>query len=181
MVRSQRARVFMRSGKARFRVSVAKSNGEGKERILDLVEKQKREALNKFSRRRKRLKVTKGDLERMSSPVAAAVSSGSGKDVDPGKTVSVGWQKRRKKETSLRCHQCHKNNKGRVVECLMCKRKKYCIQCLERWYPKLPEALCAKACPSCRRNCNCKSCLRGTENARVCFRTMPRTNVGEGN
>lgn len=34
----------------------------------------------------------------------------------------------------LMCHQCQRNDKGRVVRCLKCKRKRYCIPCLMKWY-----------------------------------------------
>jgi hypothetical protein len=34
----------------------------------------------------------------------------------------------------LMCHQCQRNDKGRVVRCLKCKRKRYCIPCLTKWY-----------------------------------------------
>ncbi|XP_059656249.1 lysine-specific demethylase JMJ29-like isoform X2 [Cornus florida] len=58
------------------------------------------------------------------------------------------------------CHQCQRNDKGRVVRCTKCKRKRYCVPCMTRWYPKMPEEAFADACPVCRENCNCKSCLR---------------------
>lgn len=37
-------------------------------------------------------------------------------------------------EESLMCHQCQRNDKGRVVRCTKCKRKRYCIPCLNNWY-----------------------------------------------
>ncbi|KAA8531269.1 hypothetical protein F0562_005972 [Nyssa sinensis] len=58
------------------------------------------------------------------------------------------------------CHQCQRNDKGRVVRCTKCKRKRYCVPCMTTWYPKMPEEAFAKACPVCCGNCNCKSCLR---------------------
>jgi len=36
-------------------------------------------------------------------------------------------------EVSLMCHQCQRNDKGRVVRCKLCKRKRYCIPCLNTW------------------------------------------------
>ncbi|XP_022726110.1 lysine-specific demethylase JMJ25-like [Durio zibethinus] len=65
-------------------------------------------------------------------------------------------------EESLTCHQCKRNDKGRVVRCKLCKRKRYCIPCLTNWYPKMSEEAIADACPFCRDNCNCKACLRMT-------------------
>ncbi|KAJ6398017.1 hypothetical protein OIU77_018933 [Salix suchowensis] len=58
------------------------------------------------------------------------------------------------------CHQCQRNDNGRVIRCLKCKRKRYCIPCLTKWYPKMTEDDIASACPVCLGNCNCKSCLR---------------------
>ncbi|KAI5401748.1 hypothetical protein KIW84_066279, partial [Lathyrus oleraceus] len=61
---------------------------------------------------------------------------------------------------SLMCHQCQRNDKGRVVRCTKCKRKRFCIPCITNWYPKLKETDVAEACPVCCDNCNCKACLR---------------------
>ncbi|XP_060963342.1 lysine-specific demethylase JMJ26 [Cannabis sativa] len=61
---------------------------------------------------------------------------------------------------SLMCHQCQRNDKGRVVSCKQCKRKRFCIPCLKNWYPTIPEEDIAESCPVCRRNCNCTTCLR---------------------
>ncbi|KAJ6737128.1 hypothetical protein OIU85_019217 [Salix viminalis] len=63
-------------------------------------------------------------------------------------------------EVCLMCHQCQRNDNGRVIRCLKCKRKRYCIPCLTKWYPKMTEDDIASACPVCLGNCNCKSCLR---------------------
>ncbi|XP_059074219.1 lysine-specific demethylase JMJ27-like isoform X2 [Cryptomeria japonica] len=60
---------------------------------------------------------------------------------------------------SLMCHQCQRNDKGRVVWCSKC-NKRYCVCCIERWYPERSEEEIAKACPFCCGNCNCKACLR---------------------
>lgn len=61
---------------------------------------------------------------------------------------------------TISCHQCHRSDKGRFVECRKCGRKRYCIPCMTKWYPKTIEKDFAEACPVCRDNCNCKSCLR---------------------
>ncbi|XP_022938431.1 lysine-specific demethylase JMJ25-like [Cucurbita moschata] len=61
---------------------------------------------------------------------------------------------------SLMCHQCQRNDKGRVVRCTKCRRKRYCIPCLQNWYPHTSEEEIAESCPVCRGNCNCKACLR---------------------
>ncbi|KAK6150846.1 hypothetical protein DH2020_015778 [Rehmannia glutinosa] len=58
------------------------------------------------------------------------------------------------------CHQCKRNDKGRVVRCTKCGSKRYCVPCITRWYPRMPEEAFAEACPVCCNNCNCKNCLR---------------------
>ncbi|XP_058216306.1 lysine-specific demethylase JMJ25-like isoform X2 [Rhododendron vialii] len=58
------------------------------------------------------------------------------------------------------CHQCQRNDKGRVVRCHGCKTKRYCVPCMNTWYPKMTEEDFANACPVCQYKCNCKSCLR---------------------
>lgn len=35
---------------------------------------------------------------------------------------------------SLMCHQCQRNDKGRVVRCQKCNRKRFCILCCKTWY-----------------------------------------------
>ncbi|XP_020112685.1 lysine-specific demethylase JMJ25-like isoform X1 [Ananas comosus] len=73
---------------------------------------------------------------------------------------------KRKKKPSLRgidarmCHQCQRNDKGRVVNCEKCVHKRFCVPCITRWYPHLTEEEFAKKCPFCCKNCNCKACLR---------------------
>ncbi|OMO80621.1 hypothetical protein CCACVL1_12849 [Corchorus capsularis] len=66
----------------------------------------------------------------------------------------------KKFSNSLMCHQCQRNDSGRVVNCTKCYNKRYCIPCITRWYPKLSEKEIAASCPVCLGNCNCKSCLR---------------------
>ncbi|XP_019441694.1 PREDICTED: lysine-specific demethylase JMJ25-like isoform X6 [Lupinus angustifolius] len=63
-------------------------------------------------------------------------------------------------EKCLMCHQCQRNDKGEVVRCTRCKRKRYCLFCLKSWYPEWKHADVAEACPVCRGNCNCKACMR---------------------
>ncbi|XP_069144199.1 uncharacterized protein [Solanum lycopersicum] len=58
------------------------------------------------------------------------------------------------------CHQCQRNDKGRVVRCTSCKTKRYCVPCMTTWYPGMPEVAFEESCPVCRQNCNCKTCLR---------------------
>lgn len=65
-----------------------------------------------------------------------------------------------KGEDALMCHQCQRNDKGEVVRCMNCKRKRFCFPCMNRWYPQLTPDDFATMCPFCQGNCNCKSCLR---------------------
>ncbi|KAK8928438.1 hypothetical protein KSP39_PZI017815 [Platanthera zijinensis] len=63
-------------------------------------------------------------------------------------------------EDALMCHQCQRNDKGAVVRCQACNRKRYCYPCMKRWYPHLEPKDFARKCPFCQFNCNCKLCLR---------------------
>ncbi|KAJ7539676.1 hypothetical protein O6H91_11G105000 [Diphasiastrum complanatum] len=63
-------------------------------------------------------------------------------------------------EGSRMCHQCQRNDKGKVAFCLQCNRKRYCHPCIDRWYPNKSYEEFAQACPFCQGNCNCKACLR---------------------
>ncbi|KAL5153693.1 Lysine-specific demethylase JMJ25 [Glycine soja] len=57
-------------------------------------------------------------------------------------------------EGPLTCHQCKRNDKGRVVRCKCCNKRRFCLL-----YPHLKEDDIAEKCPVCRGNCNCKACL----------------------
>ncbi|WOL01249.1 lysine-specific demethylase JMJ25 isoform X1 [Canna indica] len=63
-------------------------------------------------------------------------------------------------DDALMCHQCQRNDKGRVIWCNSCRKKRFCVCCIKRWYPHLSEADFAEKCPFCCNNCNCKACLR---------------------
>ncbi|XP_074319838.1 uncharacterized protein LOC141656727 isoform X2 [Silene latifolia] len=67
-----------------------------------------------------------------------------------------------KKEQTSMCHQCLNCDKHKddVVSCLHCKKKRYCYQCLEKWYPGKTMKEVQEACPFCRGNCNCRYCLQ---------------------
>ncbi|KAK1270710.1 hypothetical protein QJS04_geneDACA004416 [Acorus gramineus] len=99
-----------------------------------------------------------GEAEEVSSTSARVLrprkASDKGKEVEPQK------RKLRTGENATMCHQCQRNDKGRVVHCKKCKSKRFCIPCLTRWYPSLSEEDIEKACPVCCKNCNCKACLR---------------------
>ncbi|XP_004308619.1 PREDICTED: lysine-specific demethylase JMJ25-like [Fragaria vesca subsp. vesca] len=80
---------------------------------------------------------------------------------EDGLVKSRRWSKA---DVSTMCHQCQRNDNGRVVRCGGCSRrgdrKRYCIPCIKKWYPNSSEEDFAEACPVCLGNCNCKACLR---------------------
>ncbi|KAK0594289.1 hypothetical protein LWI29_023474 [Acer saccharum] len=57
------------------------------------------------------------------------------------------------------CHQCMTKNRGTVV-CNRCMKKRFCISCIEKWYPMSSKQEIFEACPFCRGICNCKACLK---------------------
>ncbi|KAJ3691070.1 hypothetical protein LUZ61_020234 [Rhynchospora tenuis] len=88
-------------------------------------------------------------------------ASNTGKRRKTGQNNSEGAKRLLKKgEDSLMCHQCQRNDKGRVVHCTKCKTKRFCVPCMTSWYHLLSEQEIAEKCPVCRGNCNCKGCLR---------------------
>lgn len=58
------------------------------------------------------------------------------------------------------CHQCLRSNKYAVVLCSNCKKRRYCHNCVAKWYPERTTEEVEKACPFCRGNCSCRACLR---------------------
>ncbi|KAF5189861.1 lysine-specific demethylase JMJ25 [Thalictrum thalictroides] len=89
--------------------------------------------------------------------------------------VSLDVVTKGKKQGSLMCHQCQRNNKGDVVCCHNCKTKRYCYPCLKKWYPGKAKEEIENVCPVCCGNCNCKACLR--ENIVVSSHEEPDPNV----
>ncbi|KAG5588431.1 hypothetical protein H5410_048865 [Solanum commersonii] len=76
------------------------------------------------------------------------------------KRKKMSFSNSRKKGESKMCHQCQRSDKERVVCCSKCKVKRYCLACINRWYPGMLEEDFLKACPVCRNLCNCLACLR---------------------
>lgn len=65
---------------------------------------------------------------------------------------------------SSMCHQCHKKDKEGVILCTACPKKwegkkRYCINCVQLWYPNTSYEAIVEACLTCCGNCNCRSCL----------------------
>ncbi|KAJ7965343.1 Lysine-specific demethylase JMJ25 [Quillaja saponaria] len=68
--------------------------------------------------------------------------------------------KSKNEHRSLMCHQCLRNDRSALVICSRCKRKRYCYECLSKWYPEKTREEIEVACPFCVGNCNCRVCLK---------------------
>ncbi|PKA67037.1 Ribonuclease E/G-like protein, chloroplastic [Apostasia shenzhenica] len=113
-------------------------------------------------------------------PKRRAVLDRENKDQSSKRKILTG-------DDALMCHQCQRNDKGDVVRCATCTKKRFCYPCMTRWYvvffffslsshtnagklflcylisfryPQLTPDDFAEKCPVCRFNCNCKACLR---------------------
>ncbi|XP_039063395.1 lysine-specific demethylase JMJ25-like isoform X2 [Hibiscus syriacus] len=134
-----------------------------------------------LARERKKDEITKLDIKgsKVGSGNSAKqiVDSGEGKiysrekHSSSGKTVrnasarekmsfEKGKSNKSKEFVSLMCHQCQRNDKSGVVFCSSCGRKRYCYECIEKWYPEKTRDEIEAVCPYCCGNCNCKACLR---------------------
>ncbi|XP_052186260.1 uncharacterized protein LOC127797420 isoform X2 [Diospyros lotus] len=76
--------------------------------------------------------------------------------VNSGLSDDSSWRK----EQRRLCHQCLRSDKSGVIFCLNCRRKRYCYECLAKWYPGRREEEIQNACPFCCGNCNCRACLQ---------------------
>ncbi|XP_010035268.2 lysine-specific demethylase JMJ25 isoform X1 [Eucalyptus grandis] len=77
-----------------------------------------------------------------------------------GNSRSSYHRSREMKKRSSMCHQCLRSHRSGIVICSRCKRKRYCSDCLEKWYPEKSKQDVEKECPFCRGHCNCRRCLR---------------------
>ncbi|KAK1361159.1 RING-type domain-containing protein [Heracleum sosnowskyi] len=110
--------------------------------------------------------ITDKDLDRHQGRIRKCVEEvnnskcmGDRKDdgcADAGISDNTRWNS---EQGSLTCHQC-RNIKSSVVNCLNCKKRRYCHECLTKWYPERTILDAQNACPYCCRNCNCKPCLQ---------------------
>ncbi|KAJ9146541.1 hypothetical protein P3X46_028790 [Hevea brasiliensis] len=78
----------------------------------------------------------------------------------PENSESFDITERKKVQRSLMCHQCWRSQNNGVVICSNCRRKRYCYDCLAKWYPEKTREQIEIACPFCRGNCNCRLCLK---------------------
>ncbi|KAF3432815.1 hypothetical protein FNV43_RR23917 [Rhamnella rubrinervis] len=79
--------------------------------------------------------------------------------IGEGKSTETLDDSTRKRESFV-CHQCLRNGRSGVINCSNCKRKRYCFECLSKWYPDKTRKDIEVACPYCRGNCNCRICLK---------------------
>ncbi|CAL4926134.1 unnamed protein product [Urochloa decumbens] len=131
--------------------------------------------LKQTKKRKKRDAGKVSGTKRLKREDAEQMKASSSKDKDCDEKYRNG-KKMLTGDEALMCHQCQRNDKGRVVRCLTCRNKRFCVPCIERWYPDLSEDEFAAKCPYCRKNCNCKGCLRmrGVEEP-------PKKDISEGN
>ncbi|KAH7669234.1 lysine-specific demethylase 3 protein [Dioscorea alata] len=129
-----------------------------------------------------RQKRTRGNKEKLKKSKASGEGSSSDGDEDykehekSTKKREGSKKKLLRGEDALMCHQCQRNDKGPVISCSKCGKKRYCLLCVHRWYPLLLEKDFAEECPVCRNNCNCKACLRMTRIVQLAERKI---NEGE--
>ncbi|KAK7277944.1 hypothetical protein RJT34_22964 [Clitoria ternatea] len=71
------------------------------------------------------------------------------------------------------CHQCRRNDCGRVSWCARCDRRGYCDGCISTWYSDFSLDEIQRMCPACRGICNCKVCLRSDNSIKVRIREIP--------
>ncbi|TKY63213.1 Lysine-specific demethylase JMJ25 [Spatholobus suberectus] len=132
---------------------------------------QKDDGVGEFDRLRKTLKKDGGEIEMPADSSQSGIQKQYGlrvrkvnkQEVMPLPTKLNKRNPKLIEEESSMCHQCQRNDKGAVVRCTRCKRKRFCLPCLNNWYPHLIEDDIAEACPVCCGNCNCKACLRSDE------------------
>ncbi|KAK4277566.1 hypothetical protein QN277_015545 [Acacia crassicarpa] len=68
--------------------------------------------------------------------------------------------RRKKGLRGVMCHQCWRSDRSGVVICGNCKRKRYCYECVTKWYPDKTREEIEFSCPFCLGNCNCRLCLK---------------------
>ncbi|KAF8107139.1 hypothetical protein N665_0126s0057 [Sinapis alba] len=89
-------------------------------------------------------------------------SSGGKRDMSSSPDKEEDESEGTRKYAGLTCHQCKNlmSKKSDLVFCSICIKKRYCLDCIERWYPERKPEEVQAACPFCMGNCNCRACLR---------------------
>ncbi|CAN6710781.1 unnamed protein product [Malus baccata var. baccata] len=134
-----------------------KSSKKSEQRVcLKLQEKSSRK-----SDRRVGLKLQKNPGKQSEERVGLKVPEKSSKKFEERESLKLQEKpgKNSEQRVSLMCHQCQRNDKSGVVFCSNC-TKRFCFECIERWYPGKTREEIEKKCPFCCHNCNCKACLR---------------------
>ncbi|KAK3159548.1 hypothetical protein QOZ80_2AG0151450 [Eleusine coracana subsp. coracana] len=129
--------------------SCCKMNGNDKETVNNEVIP---ERAKRICYRNKRERPRKTEVELMDDKATLTNGKNHGEIDEKGRKVLTG-------KDALICHQCHQYQKD-IVWCMSCKIRRFCVPCIKQWYPYLPEDEFAQKCPYCRKNCNCKACLR---------------------
>ncbi|XP_027161835.1 uncharacterized protein LOC113762542 isoform X2 [Coffea eugenioides] len=75
-----------------------------------------------------------------------------------------------KGQRSLTCHQCKSNDKIGIVFCSKCKKKRYCYDCIGKWYPERTRKDVEDSCPFCYGICNCMACLQANVATKACHK-----------
>lgn len=75
-----------------------------------------------------------------------------------------------KGQRSLTCHQCKRNDKIGIVFCSKCKKKRYCYDCIAKWYPERTREDVEDSCPFCYGICNCMACLQANVTTKACHK-----------
>ncbi|KAL2939062.1 Lysine-specific demethylase JMJ25 [Bienertia sinuspersici] len=77
-------------------------------------------------------KTDEGTLERPKKPCTAKEASAPAKEKK--QRSDHAYDENGIKIDSNMCHQCQRNDKGRVVRCTKCKTKRFCIPCIGNWF-----------------------------------------------
>ncbi|KAI5064041.1 hypothetical protein GOP47_0020711, partial [Adiantum capillus-veneris] len=117
------------------------------------------------SERAKKRKVSTNELQKSPSLLSDKALAGTDAEAKGRTARKTGAMVAVKKfkginPDSKMCHQCQRNDKGKVVYCFQCNAKRFCLPCISKWYPLMTHEDIEEACPVCRKNCNCKTCLR---------------------
>ncbi|KAF9616411.1 hypothetical protein IFM89_029665 [Coptis chinensis] len=103
-----------------------------------------------------------GEVERKITRNVYAKLGGEGRlATEEKETTKKDHDSKNKEQKRLMCHQCLRSDKTGIIYCSNCKRKRYCHDCITKWYPGKTFEEVRTACPYCRGHCNCKACLDG--------------------
>ncbi|XP_072982257.1 lysine-specific demethylase JMJ26 isoform X1 [Typha latifolia] len=82
-------------------------------------------------------------------------------------TNTYRWRRRR--------HQCRKDKSGGlVIKCSSCNKRGYCSSCIDESYQGMSKEMIEKACPFCRKRCNCVTCCCNLHESKSSIRKMDK-------